>query len=766
MSGSIYNIIINLEGNANAGLVTVQNTVSKTNTAFGSLFNQIKKVGEGSFFLNQLNQSISDVRRKFNDSTQDGEEFQASIAELSAITGVTGQGLDSIADKARITAKAFNNDGSKAVTAYKLLLSQLSPDLAKTPEALDMMGRSVSVLSKQMSNDPVAASSVLTAAMNQFGVSMENPIAAARTMNRMMNVMATAAKEGSAELPAIKLALEQCGMAANTANVSFEETNAAVQVLDKLGKRGAEGGVALRNMLSIMAEGRFIPKETRLALQAAGVDINKLGDKSLSLSQRLTELAKVKNDDALMTKIFGKENYQAGIALTNNIDLLEEYRHKITGTNTANEQAATIMATFRERMAHINAVFSDWKISMFNIAEPVLPFVNVMGKGVDALVTTGQAMNGFSLIADTKLGAKIKGATKSVFEFIRSINLKNIALRMSTAVQSLWGTITSLVTGKINAASLATKALSLSMRAIPILAIATALSYGIAKFVQYRSAVNEARRKETEAQKTAQESFAKERMDLDLLFDRLRRTNPKSKERIELVKSLKEQYPGLNAQLVKELETTNNLKGAYDDLIGSIDKKIKKEALSSITTDMVKEMSIIEDINKEKISALIGESVAIGGGARGGGNIAKLTNESDVTKRAIDVFNTGNRQGTHGQELYEIGKNIATLSNKQKKYQEKVAQISQLDLGGTVAEAKTLGKGASGASETDKESLNTISGGGTRSTNINIQLDSLIDKFEIKPQTIKESTGEIKDMIVQTLLQALNSGNALAIKSN
>ena len=35
-------------------------------------------------------------------------------------------------------------------------------------------------------------------------------------------------------------------MAAKGAGGSFEETNAAIQVLDKAGKKGAEGGVALR----------------------------------------------------------------------------------------------------------------------------------------------------------------------------------------------------------------------------------------------------------------------------------------------------------------------------------------------------------------------------------------------------------------------------------------------------------------------------------------------------------------------------------------
>lgn len=89
-------------------------------------------------------------------------------------------------------------------------------------------------------------------------------------MAQMMNVMAAAGQAGSAELPTIKVALEQCGMAAKAAGVSFEETNAAIQVLDKAGKKGAEGGVALRNVMSILATGRFLPKDVQEELTAAG----------------------------------------------------------------------------------------------------------------------------------------------------------------------------------------------------------------------------------------------------------------------------------------------------------------------------------------------------------------------------------------------------------------------------------------------------------------------------------------------------------------
>ena len=228
------------------------------------------------------------------------------------------------------------------------------------------MGDNIAVLSKTMGGNATAAAEVLTTAMNQYGVSLADPMEASRQMAKMMNVMAAAGQAGSAELPTIKVALEQCGMAAKAAGVSFEETNAAIQVLDKAGKKGAEGGVALRNVMAILSTGRFLPKDVKEELTAAGVNINALTDKSKSLTDRLTPLKKVLNDTALFTKLFGRENSNAAMALVQGIDEVTRYESVITGTNTAVEQAGIIMGSYNERLSRVRAKFDDLKISLFN----------------------------------------------------------------------------------------------------------------------------------------------------------------------------------------------------------------------------------------------------------------------------------------------------------------------------------------------------------------------------------------------------------------
>lgn len=366
MSDYAFNYSFNITGNASTaaqqitGDVTALNNTVKQATGIWDSF-----AGKVVAF-NQLSQFVEGFSRTVDETLAPGAALNASLADLSAISGETGESLKTIERYARDAAKTFGGSAAQSVESYKLLLSQLSPELAKTPDALKAMGDNIAVLSKTMGGDAKAAAEVLTTAMNQYGVSLADPMEASRKMAQMMNVMAAAGQAGSAELPTIKVALEQCGMAAKAAGVSFEETNAAIQVLDKAGKKGAEGGVALRNVMSILATGRFLPKDVQEELTAAGVDINALTDKSKTLTERLQPLKTVLDDTALFTKLFGRENSNAAMALVQGIDEVNRYTDVISGTNTAFEQAGIIMESYNEKKARIQARFDDFRISIFN----------------------------------------------------------------------------------------------------------------------------------------------------------------------------------------------------------------------------------------------------------------------------------------------------------------------------------------------------------------------------------------------------------------
>ncbi|MBD5267122.1 MAG: hypothetical protein HDS41_02880 [Bacteroides sp.] len=80
------------------------------------------------------------IAEGFNQLSNAGVTLDSQMHDLSAVAGVTGDGLKQIETFARQSAKAFGTDASVAVEGYKLLLSQLSPELGKYPDALRGLG--------------------------------------------------------------------------------------------------------------------------------------------------------------------------------------------------------------------------------------------------------------------------------------------------------------------------------------------------------------------------------------------------------------------------------------------------------------------------------------------------------------------------------------------------------------------------------------------------------------------------------------------------
>lgn len=362
---SVFDYVFNIGGNFSAQINGMSAATGAFSAQVDGAQNAVQSFTAACMTFDYAKNVAQSMAQGFAELSSAGIKLDSQMHDLSAVAGVTGDSLKQIEDFARQSAKAFGTDASVAVEGYKLLLSQLSLELGKYPEALSAMGDCIQTTSKLMGGDGVAAAQVLTTAMNQYGVSLEDPIAASEEMARMMNVMAAAGQAGSAELPAISAALQQCGMAAKAANVSFEETNAAIQVLDKAGKKASEGGVALRNVLGQLSKGRFVEKQAREELEKAGIDVVALGDNSKSLKERLEMLKPMLNDSALLSKFFGVENANAARALIQGTDSLQGFTDAVTGTNSATEQAAIVMDSYAERQARVNQQFEDLKISIF-----------------------------------------------------------------------------------------------------------------------------------------------------------------------------------------------------------------------------------------------------------------------------------------------------------------------------------------------------------------------------------------------------------------
>ena len=375
-------------------------------------------------------QGFLNITQKFSEAAQVGADYEKSLLDVAAITGITGDDLDKLGGKARNLAKEFGGTATDNLATFQTILSRLGPQIGESDEALAKMGSYANTLAKTMGGDVVGATDALTTSMLQFKVNLDDPIAAAAEMERMMNVMAAGAKEGAAEVPQIAQALVQAGGAAKLSNVSFEETNAALQALAQSGKYGAEAGVGLRNVLIKMNAPSALSKEATNMLAAYGVNMQKVSDTTVPFAERLKELQKIGQNTDVLAAVFGAENIQAAQGLINTAQAQAELTQQISGTNVATEQATIVMSGWSEWMGRCKAWLDDLKIGSFSFAKVLGVVGDSLGGVISTLGDMGSAYSGLAPVVKA-LGGWLK-------QTVVVQKLMVVWTKAATAVQWLW----------------------------------------------------------------------------------------------------------------------------------------------------------------------------------------------------------------------------------------------------------------------------------------------------------------------------------------
>ncbi len=551
LEGNVFDLLKQLDTRL-GNLETTADKVEKTTTsAFGKIAGALSIMK-----LNAYSDALSNVSQSLDAINAPGMKFESQMQDLSAITGLTGSALDNIGDKARKNAKEFGGSAAQSVETYKLLLSQLTPELAKQPKILDDMARNSALLSKTMGGDQTAATEVLTTAMNQYGVSMDDPIKASKEMSAQMNIMSAASKEGSAELPAIKSAIENSGMEAKASGLSFAELNTQIQLLDKSGKKGAEGGTALRSILTTLSKGRFLPKETREELMAAGVNVDALADKNVKFSDKMRMLQPVlQKDKALISALFGEYGSSAA-ALIQNADAGDKFTASITGTNTTLDQAKAVMESTAEKQKRMQAAIDDAKISFFEAtggASAYLSPLAEIGQTIMGLTPLYNAASGaVKALSNSKLGAAV-------------------ASKVATAATWLW---------------------NIALNANPIflitagIIVAAGAVYALTKAV---SAGTAASRVDNEVKSRVIEKTADQRAELEILFQTLKTAKKGSEEYNNTLKDLERMQPGIVEKYNLQAGSLKDINAAQREMIANIDAIAQAEAYKLISVEKYKE---------------------------------------------------------------------------------------------------------------------------------------------------------------------------------
>lgn len=361
----------------------------------GGIFGNIaSKIGELATPAGAATAAIGLLTAGLAKSFQVGSDFQTNLASVSAVTGATGEGLDKIGQSAQDLAAKFGGGASEQLGVFQTTLSKIGPQLAESPKDLATFADSVNLLSKTDSALGAAgAVDALTGSMLQFGVNVDDTNEVAKESARFINVLAASAGVGSASVSQVSESIAVVGATAKNANISFEETNAALQVLATKSLVGSQAGTGLTTVLNKL---QAQSKDGDDALQALGTSSAKLGEllntKGIGgaideLRGAMGKLGTQAEKNALLNKLFGEGGQNAAAALLSSGGLLNEYTGKVTGTSAATEQAAINMATLAERISRAGAVINNLFIKAFLAIEPVISKVaGVIGDAFGSIV--------------------------------------------------------------------------------------------------------------------------------------------------------------------------------------------------------------------------------------------------------------------------------------------------------------------------------------------------------------------------------------------
>lgn len=678
------------------GVTGIEKTSKKS---FSSMSQHIKNISFVS-----ITQGLENVTRSLADLAGPGMKFDSSMAELEAITGLTGDALNDLGKQARKNAKIFGGDAAASVETFKLLLSQLGPDLAKTPKTLNAMAENAERLAKTMGGDVVGATNVLTTAMNQYNVDLTNTAEAEKTMASMMNAMAASAKEGSSELPVLQLAVANVGGDAMRANVSFEEMLSSIQLLDKAGKKGAEGGIALRNVISTLNKGRFLPPDVQEELKSAGVSIDALSDKSLSFTDRLRQLQSVQGDAALISKLFGRESAGAAQALLQSIDSQEEMTEKITGTNTAMDQAAIIMETAAEKQARFKAQIDDFKVSLFNATGGVFGYL-------EPISDVARQLSAFVPITSA--------AAKGITALTKSKTIGALVTKTVTAAQWLWN------------AALAANPIGL------VVAGVAALAAGAYLLTRAIGGASSAQAAQNAVNKKAIDIAADEISELTVLTESIKSAKEGTDERTKAIKKLREQYPDLLSKYKDEELTNEKINQLHKEIADNAMIRARKEAAAEIYKEKVKQQLKEEGSGPGVLDYLMATvtNSAISADSFQALDVSRAKKETEAAFRAKQRADKAYEELQTKNGVSSEGNNVSALSAAGS---SSLFEATESDSRSTVPTREKVMQGTGGEMK-----------------NINVRIENLVKNITLSTTNLKEGTGKIKEQVTEAMIAAV-----------
>lgn len=396
--------------------------------------------------------ALGEIKDAYMDCINTAGDFEASMSNVEALSGASGDELEALSDKAKEMGASTKFTAGESADA----LSYMALAGWNTQSMLEGISPVLN-LAAAANMDLAQASDIVTDYLTAFGLK-------ASDTTHFVDVMAYAMAHSNTDVIQLGEAYKACASTATSLGYSVEETTAVLATMANAGVKGGEAGTALNAIFTRLATNT---KKCGDELANYGVNIYDAQGNMQSLSSILTGIAGVWGD---LT-----DQEQANLAKT------------IAGTNQYSK-LQTIMAGCSEAAAEGGQSFSDYTAALNNCAGSADKMAGTMLDNMNGrLVLMQSAADGLKIAIGEDLtptmsglydvGAQVLGWMQGFVEENPSV-IKGIAAGTVT-LGGLAGAITA-----VNAALKLSKVLAPTLTTVvPVLGTAALAAGGVAAVV-------------------------------------------------------------------------------------------------------------------------------------------------------------------------------------------------------------------------------------------------------------------------------------------
>lgn len=555
------------------------------------------------------------------------QTYEDASARLSSLTKFQGQNLEYLKNMAKETSVSTLENGivvkqsaNDILDAYTMIGSQ-KPELLKNKEALHSVTEEAIILSEAAKMKLEPSSKALTNSLNQFNASADQS-------RRFINVLAAGSQEGAGDIEYLSKAIETSGTTAKMMNLEYEDLVALIETSAPKFSDAGQAGNSLDKVLMKM-------KAKQIGYKDGVFDMNKA----------LEELAVRFGKGEMASQIFGEEHAKMVEVLVQGKDEFNRYKTAVTDTNTAIEQAAINTNTQSSRAKQRE---NELQLIRIELGEKLVPVIDAF--------TTAQ-ISAFKVI-------------REVFSIVSKYKMSITTLVASLILLKTVKHAQLLLDKKI---LLTTKATNMAMKSTPwglIASLAVSAGMAIYEYVKNADKLSESQQRLVDIEKRHNEELGNQTGKMAALFAQIKKTNPGTEKRIELVDKLATAFPDLIDKQklyksgLKDLETAErNYSKALEE---KIRLKINEDKFAAVVSEQMKkeEEILAKEVETAKIRKEISELTAKGG----------FFNELKAGDLRNDSIQTGLAISKLKNEIIELGKqkedinfNVNTTSTTTKK---------------------------------------------------------------------------------------------------